>query len=387
MKDNKALRLVSDETPAPKQRKKRATHIVPPDPPGPPSLSQADFLRWEVSTNDTLDLKKIYIDIAEGDLVAGVILSRIVYWELPDKNGNPKQRVQHDGKLWIAKRRDDWWEECRVTSRRLDRALAILCKTVCEKNTYKFDGEPTVHVRIVWDNFLYQLQSHLQKIAIDESTLIIDQGGKTKLAKREKRNSQKEKNEIPGSGIPTNTDHNKDYNKDNISQGDSDDAEFQNLINDLIAAGVTPSRAKKLAPAHAAELRRRLDFLPHLTNVQKPGALICSHVEEPWDEPPALTKARQAEAEELRAAAEARAQAMRRAEDEKRARALRELDEKLDALYKDLDAADRAEIDKAAHDHLQRVMGEERTTPSALAIARRRVLKKEQGLPTEDSTE
>ena len=48
------------------------------------------FLTWEKTTWDTVDFKRIYVDMA-GDRVAGLMLSQLVYWcLLPNKNGKSK---------------------------------------------------------------------------------------------------------------------------------------------------------------------------------------------------------------------------------------------------------------------------------------------------------
>lgn len=122
-----------------------------------------EFLVWEASTHDTLDVKKIYIDLA-GDLVAGILLSQIVYWHLPSRNGGLRLRVQHDGKYWLAKTRYDWWDECRISPRQFDRAIEILSsKGVVESHVYKFDGNPTKHLRLVSDQFMLLLEEVLNK--------------------------------------------------------------------------------------------------------------------------------------------------------------------------------------------------------------------------------
>ncbi len=164
-----------------------------------------------------------------------------------------------------------------------------------------------------------------------------------------------------------------------------DDESF--LIRDLIALGVTPNRAKKLSPANAPELRRRLEFLPHLKNIENPAALICSHLDEPWQEPAPLARRRAAELAELQAAADARAAAIRRQADEQRQREMQDRDDQLDSHFKSLDEIDRADVDERARQHLTRVMGETRETPAALAIARRAVLRKDFGEPTKEDNE
>lgn len=116
-----------------------------------------EFLLWEATTRDVLDVKKCYIDVA-GDVLAGIVLSEIVYWHLPDRKGETRLRVEKNGKMWIAVRRYEWWDRVRVHPRGADRALAILSKLgLIEKDVFKFYGEPTVHVRIVEDVFLREV--------------------------------------------------------------------------------------------------------------------------------------------------------------------------------------------------------------------------------------
>ena len=113
-----------------------------------------EFLLWERTTRDSIDFKKIYVDIA-GDLIAGLMLSQIVFWYLPDKNGNSKMRVRKDGYDWIAKSNAEWYDEIRITEWQAPRALNILEeKGIIEKRLYKFDGAPTIHIRLIQDKFM-----------------------------------------------------------------------------------------------------------------------------------------------------------------------------------------------------------------------------------------
>lgn len=69
------------------------------------------FLAWERASTDTIDVKRIYIDMA-GDLISGVLLSQIMFWHLPNREtGRTKLRLRHMGNLWMAKKREDWWHE------------------------------------------------------------------------------------------------------------------------------------------------------------------------------------------------------------------------------------------------------------------------------------
>jgi len=113
-----------------------------------------EFLLWERTTRDSIDFKKIYVDIA-GDLVAGLMLSQIVFWYLPDKNGNSKMRVRKDGYDWIAKSNAEWYDEIRITEWQAPRALNILEeKGIIEKRLYKFNGAPTIHIRLIQGKFM-----------------------------------------------------------------------------------------------------------------------------------------------------------------------------------------------------------------------------------------
>jgi hypothetical protein len=122
------------------------------------------FFQWEKATRDTIDVKKIYIDIAD-DLIAGVLLSQIVYWFLPGKDGKTKLRVKKENHYWLVKGRKDWFSECRIRARQYDTAIGkLIQKGIVETRVYKFNGEPKTHVRILWNRFLFLLQKELEKL-------------------------------------------------------------------------------------------------------------------------------------------------------------------------------------------------------------------------------
>ena len=127
----------------------------------------SQFLAWERTSSDNLLVKKTYVKIA-GDLVAGVLLSQLVYWNMPDKYGNTKLRVTKDGELWLAKKREDWWDECCITPTQFDRASKQLEELgLIEKKIFKFNGVPTVHIRVNFDKLLEEV-TRLQEEAEKE---------------------------------------------------------------------------------------------------------------------------------------------------------------------------------------------------------------------------
>lgn len=125
-----------------------------------------DFILWESQSRDTIDVKKIYIDIC-GDLVAGILLSQIIYWYLPTQEGKSKLRVykvNSEGKqvAWIAKKRHEWWDEIRISPKQVDRAIKKLkTKGIIEMKVHRFNGTPTPHIRILKKNLLRLLNNEI----------------------------------------------------------------------------------------------------------------------------------------------------------------------------------------------------------------------------------
>jgi len=161
------------------------------------------FLKWEKTTRDTIDLKKIYIDIT-GDLASGVLLSQLVYYYLPDKSGKKdKLRVIKEGKSWVAKRREDWWDECRLKPKQVDRILKDLKEAgLIEVKIFKFNGVPTTHIRLIKEAFMQRLNDLIQNSRGENGN-----SSKGKFPKEEDGNSSKGKMEIPQKGISNNIDY------------------------------------------------------------------------------------------------------------------------------------------------------------------------------------
>lgn len=93
-----------------------------------------------------------YIDIS-GDLIAGTLLSQIMYWFSKDKSGNRKVKIYKDGYYWLAKGRNDWADEIRISSKQYDNAIKKLKqKGFVETKLYKFESVPTTHIRPIYDS-------------------------------------------------------------------------------------------------------------------------------------------------------------------------------------------------------------------------------------------
>ena len=163
-----------------------------------------NFIGWELASQDTIDFKKCYVDLCD-DLISGLLLSQIVYWHLPSKdNGKTKLRVQKEGHMWVAKGRNDWYEEIRITAKQYDRAIKILEKCgLVETKTFKFNANPTKHVRLKWEMFLEALNDLINgKNDVEPySPMVIDEKGITILTFGEQGNLPLGNNDVDLSGI------------------------------------------------------------------------------------------------------------------------------------------------------------------------------------------
>jgi hypothetical protein len=342
--------------------------------PKPPPQNPLTWTQLRRLLNRPIAYHRVFATIG-GGAKAGLFLSQGFYWT------NIKDESDPDASGWFYKTQAEWEFETGLTRDEQETARRQLIKRGLLQE--KRQGLPAkLHFQIQKDKVLSALWAVLNGDTAELSQSSMGDSHKLGSGKAPNQNAAKpptlESTEITSKSTSKTT-------SSTLRADDADDVSF--LIRDLIAAGVTPSRAKKVVQSAAPELRRRLEFLPHLNNIENPAALLCSHLDEPWTEPPALSKRRAADIAEVQAAADARAAAIRRAQDEQRAREMQNQDDQLDAHYKSLDVTDRADVDERARQHLTRVMGEPRSTPAALAIARRAVLRKDLGIPGDDGNE
>lgn len=124
------------------------------------------FYKLEEFEKQQVNVKMVYIDIT-GDLIAGILLSQIIYWNLPSKEGKSKLKVNYKGRKGIAKGRNEWWDEIRITPKQYDRAIKILkeLELVEVKNTM-FNAKRTPVIMFNSDVFIKKYQSKLTKSTV-----------------------------------------------------------------------------------------------------------------------------------------------------------------------------------------------------------------------------
>jgi DnaD/phage-associated family protein len=110
------------------------------------------FTGWahsDAARRDSIDLKRVYIDLCGGNMYDAVMLAQIVYWHEPKRGGESKLTVEREGQRWLAKEYSEWYEECRINERTARQCVSRLEKLgVIVKRVWHFQGQRRVHLRI-----------------------------------------------------------------------------------------------------------------------------------------------------------------------------------------------------------------------------------------------
>lgn len=275
---------------------------------GSPLTPFERFLLWERSSRDTIEVKRAYIDMA-GDLVAGIMLSQIVYWHLPDRDGNTRLRIEHDGVRWIARARTEWWDECRITPKQADRALDTLRKAgIIETRLYRFHGAPTVHVRIIEDRFMqaWQAAAEGESDHSDRSepsrTPDFPQRSKTISPSGENPSSPEGKNDLPET-VKSITETTTKSTAETTTTAPvvvahqlqpgkaTQPAPPPSMKERLIQAGVTEEVATRICKnCGEAVISQQLAMLPY-REARDPAAVLVKAIAEQWAPPAAYIRA------------------------------------------------------------------------------------------------
>ena len=170
-----------------------------------------DVLRRLISDfsgqGNTLVIPRPFIDYF-GNLEAALLFSQMLYWS--DRSGNPDK--------WFWKTYSDWESELGLSEYQVRKAIKKMVgreHPLVATEIRKAMGNPTVHYRVIWDNFSESLVKFLQE--------------------RTRSNFGNDGKETSGSS-------NRDYNRDNL-QGTAAPAEvFETAVSQPSAA---PTGAKR----------------------------------------------------------------------------------------------------------------------------------------------
>lgn len=108
----------------------------------------ADALQALEKTLPAIAVRVKYIEVA-GSFQAGVLLSQLAYWWGTNDKGHRRLRVKHDGVYWLARKRTEWLEECGLSPKAFDTALARLVKLdLVQVKRAKFAGLTIQHLHL-----------------------------------------------------------------------------------------------------------------------------------------------------------------------------------------------------------------------------------------------
>lgn len=263
------------------------------------------FLLWEAASRDTIDFKKIYVDITD-DLIAGLMLSQIIYWHLPNRDGESKLRVERDDYQWLVKAQHEWWEECRLTAKQVRRARKILEeKGIIATTLYKFGGAPTTHIRIEWETFLKLWSEHLYgQIHFDQrSNSILTKGKNPILPKGQIDFDQRSRTLTETTNIDQQQENTTETTPtppgaapDDKTAGGVGQIENQEVYLFLVEkCGVWESKAQQLATEEHLSLELAAHWWAVIKddeNIRNRAAVLVKHLEDN-EQPPEFTDPRQ----------------------------------------------------------------------------------------------
>lgn len=177
-----------------------------------------------------INFQVAFVDMLDGNHLAALLLSQIVYWHLPDKSGGlTKLRVKKKGKLWLVKQRKDWWTEIRMNVRQVDRAMKVLKeKGYIEAEIHRFDNLTAQHIRLIPEKFMPDYLLAAGKLIEEEQ--IKDNITEQKKALRASTRLELQKSVTPG--VTTNG---NSINIDYITE---------TTLNTKGDAGTSPARTK-----------------------------------------------------------------------------------------------------------------------------------------------
>lgn len=84
------------------------------------------------------------LDLLDGDLHAALLLNQLLWWHQPGLDGTVKAKYERDGHFWLLRADDDWYDECRMTTKQVRRVRSVLAeKGLIEHRRFKLHGAPT----------------------------------------------------------------------------------------------------------------------------------------------------------------------------------------------------------------------------------------------------
>lgn len=85
------------------------------------------------------------VDALDGDHAAAALLSQLLWWFQPAKGTrSPRVRYEREGHLWLIRSDDDWFDDCRLSTKQVRRIRkALIERGFIVHRRFQINGAPT----------------------------------------------------------------------------------------------------------------------------------------------------------------------------------------------------------------------------------------------------
>ena len=121
--------------------------------------------KWleQIKQEQVIALSMPVVNVCNGNLYDAAILTQIIYWHLPTKDGGSRLRAKRGE--WLCKGYSDWESECGVKPKTARNCIDRLSASgLVQKSRFKFGGITQLHVRLNWEK-LFELADFPEDIA------------------------------------------------------------------------------------------------------------------------------------------------------------------------------------------------------------------------------
>ena len=122
--------------------------------------ARRQFLKMQGAFTQGVFIPRVILQFA-ANYSDALLLSQIVYWHSDDEQGNSRLKVEHGGRLWLAKADSDWEAELGLPGPTARDALKRLKdRGLIAFENHGFGGEKCRYIRLNWTNFLEAWKRH-----------------------------------------------------------------------------------------------------------------------------------------------------------------------------------------------------------------------------------
>ena len=132
-------------------------------------ISSFDLMQvLEKESKNAIVVKKMYVLMCERDYASAILLSQIMYWFGENKDGIKRAKMTHNGRACVIKQAYEWMEECELSFKQYNRALAYLKRrgfitTEIHKSELLYKNETATFMFLEEENLWKSVKEYLEK--------------------------------------------------------------------------------------------------------------------------------------------------------------------------------------------------------------------------------